>query len=162
MQAQPRIYADTSVIGGCLDPEFAEDSLRLIEQVHGRKVILLLSEIVVRELVDAPPAVRAVLEELPLDQLENVVIDAEVEFLRDAYLDVGIVSPRWRDDATHVAAASVAGAEAIVSWNFRHIVRLDLMRGYNEVNAVRGYRYLSIITPVEVARESIGQDDEDV
>jgi hypothetical protein len=30
----------------------------------------------------------------------------------------GIVSPRWSDDAAHVAAATVARADAIVSWNF--------------------------------------------
>src|SRR5258708_6317695 len=129
-----RIYCDTSVIGGCLDEEFAEHSRSFIEQVRAGRVVLLVSEILVRELTGAPSAVRSILEGLPVKHLENVVIDAEVESLRDAYLRAGILAARWQDDATHVAAASVAGADAIVSWNFHHIVRLDLMRRYNEVN----------------------------
>lgn len=39
-----RIYADTSVIGGCLDAEFADDSLRLIEAVRKGRFVLLLSD----------------------------------------------------------------------------------------------------------------------
>jgi hypothetical protein len=34
-----------------------------------------------------------------------------------------------------------------VSWNFRHIVRLDKMRAYNQVNLTNGYGLLSIVTP---------------
>ena len=98
----------------------------------------------------------------PPEQLENVVIDAEVESLQEAYLQAGILSPRWKDDAAHVAAASVAGADAIVSWNFRHIVRLDLMQRYNEVNASMGYSHLNIVTPVEVTGEPSDEDEEDV
>ena len=156
-----RIYSDTSVIGGCLDAEFAEHSLRFIDQVNAGRVVLLVSELLVGELTGAPPGVRSILESLPVEQLENVIIDDEVESLRDAYLEAGILSRRWQDDATHVAAASVAGADAIVSWNFRHIVRLDLMRRYNEVNRQMGYRHLNIVTPVEVAYEPYGEEDQD-
>ncbi len=155
-----RIYSDTSVIGGCLDVEFAEHSLQFIEQVNAGRVVLLVSELLVRELTWAPLAVRSILENLPAAQLENVIIDEEVESLRDAYLDAGILSRRWEDDATYVAAASVAGADAIASWNFRHIVHLDLMRRYNEVNRQMGYRQLNIVTPVEVAYEGYGEEDQ--
>jgi len=157
-----RIYADTSVIGGCLDVEYAEHSLRVIDQVKAGRLVLLVSEVLVRELVEAPPAVRAILESLPLEHLENVAIDEEVDALRDAYVREGILSRRWQDDATHVAAASVAGADAIVSWNFRHIVRLDLMRRYNETNRAMGYRDLNIVTPVEVAYGTCGEEQQDV
>ncbi|MCP4249317.1 MAG: type II toxin-antitoxin system VapC family toxin [bacterium] len=157
-----RIYTDTSVIGGCLDAEFAEHSLRFIDQVNMGRVVLLVSELLVRELSGAPSMVRSIMEDLPMEQLENVIIDEEVESLRDAYLQAGILARRWQDDATHVAAASVAGADAIVSWNFRHIVRLALMRRYNEVNAKMGYRHLNILTPVEVAYEPDDEEDQDL
>jgi hypothetical protein len=64
------------------------------------------------------------------------------------------VGPRWIDDATHVAAASVAGADAIVSWNFKHIVRNDRIGRYNEVNIRHGYRPLMIVTPLEGIHEN--------
>ncbi|MEX0715558.1 MAG: hypothetical protein WD066_03185 [Planctomycetaceae bacterium] len=81
--------------------------------------------------------------------------------LRDAYISFDVLSPRWLDDAGHVAAATVAQADAIVSWNFRHIVRLDRMKGYNEVNARMGYRNLFIITPAEVPSDEGDIEDDD-
>ena len=141
---------DTSVIGGCLDEEFATDSLRLFEAIKRHKVTLLLSAIVVRELTLAPRNVLRVLEGLPDGFVEEVPLTEEVLALRDAYIRAGIVSRRWLDDAGHVAAATVARADAIVSWDFKHIVRLDKMKAYNQVNLANGYGILTIISPSEV------------
>ena len=38
----------------------------------------------------------------------------------------------------------------VVSWNFKHIVRLDKMKAYNQVNLLNGYGILTIISPLEV------------
>jgi hypothetical protein len=46
--------------------------------------------------------------------------------------------------------ATVTRADAIVSWNFKHIVRLDKMKAYNQVNLMNGYGILTIISPKEV------------
>lgn len=59
----------------------------------------------------------------------------------------------------HVAAASVTGVDAIVSWNFKHIVRLDHINGYNDVNESRGFRRLTIITPLEVIHAADDEED---
>ncbi len=88
---------------------------------------------------------------VPTTTVEKVEITEEVLQLRDAYLAAKIVGPRGADDAAHVAAATVARADAIVSWNFQHIVRLDKMKAYNQVNSRKGYGMLTIITPKEVA-----------
>jgi len=54
-----RIYADTSVLGGCEDREFAEHSVRLLDSfVHGERV-LVLSSLTVQELAEAPARVRS-------------------------------------------------------------------------------------------------------
>jgi hypothetical protein len=82
--------------------------------------------------------------------VERIEITEEVLELRDAYIKAKILSPRWANDAAHVAAATVARADAIVSWNFRHIVRLDKMKAYNQVNLQQGYGILTIISPKEV------------
>ena len=103
-----RIYADTSVIGGVHDPEFADDSRSFIDGVRAGRFILLVSEIVVAELQDAPEAVRRILPSLPESSVEPVEISEEVLTLRDAYLDAGIVGEQWTDAAAHVAAATVA------------------------------------------------------
>ncbi len=117
------------------------------------RLVLLLSDVVLAELADAPVRVQQVLESLPATAVEKVEITGEVLSLRDAYLAAKILGPRWSDDAAHVAAATVAQADAIVSWNFKHIVRLDKMKAYNQVNVRQGYGMLTIITPKEVLND---------
>ena len=61
-------------------------------------------------------------------------------------------------DATHVAAATVAGANLIVSWNFKHIVNYSRILGFNGVNASLGYRLMTILSPLEVAYDNETED----
>jgi hypothetical protein len=145
-----RVYADTSVFGGCFDAEFAAESQRFFELVRAGSVKLLLSEVVVRELAGAPLRVRELLTSLPDGAVVQVPLTPDVIELRNAYLAAGILDPQWADDATHVAAATVARADAVVSWNFKHIVRIDKMRAYNQINLQTGFGLLSIVSPQEV------------
>lgn len=149
-----RIYLDSSVIGGYYDAKFSEDSRRVILGIHQRKAVLLVSEVVVREISTAPQPVQDVLATIPPAAVEIVILSEEVLALRTAYLDAKILTKRSIDDATHVAAATIARADAIVSWNFKHIVRLDKMKAYNQVNLANGYGILTIITPKEVNFEN--------
>ncbi|MBM3473381.1 MAG: type II toxin-antitoxin system VapC family toxin [Armatimonadetes bacterium] len=146
-----RLYADTSVFGGILDDEFAEHSRRLLDQVVGGRFLLVTSVVVQDEALNAPRPVRRVLRTL-LEQAEVVDLSDEAAALRDAYLAAGIVGERRETDALHVALATVAGCDALVSWNFRHIVHINKARRYNEVNAQRGYPSITICSPPEVVR----------
>lgn len=51
----------------------------------------------------------------------------------------------------HIAIATIAEVDVVVSWNFRHIVRLEKIRFFNGVNLELGYKPLSIYSPREVA-----------
>jgi hypothetical protein len=113
-------------------------------------VVVLISDIVIEELRDAPEQVQDLLASLPPSGVSRVELTRDVIELRDAYVAAGVLSKRFVDDATHVAAATVARADAIASWNFRHIVRLDKMRLYNQVNLQNGFGLLSIVSPREV------------
>jgi hypothetical protein len=118
-----------------------------------------VSDIVRREVAEAPPRVRKLFEGL-LAHMQVVPFDHRVLTLRQAYLAAGILSPTWADDAGHVAAATLGGADLIVSWNFKHIVHLDKIRLYNAVNALHGYQALEIRSPAEVIEyEDEGQDE---
>jgi len=145
-----RLYLDTSVIGGCFDPEFAEDSRRVIDAILSGQARLLFSEVVEAELLSAPEPVRSLFAELPDSVRERITFTAEVEALAGEYVTHGVVPEVWLEDCRHVAAATVARADAIVSWNFRHIVKLDKIKGYNQVNLLSGYGMLTIISPKEV------------
>jgi hypothetical protein len=111
---------------------------------------VLVSDVIVTELGGAPEQVRALFRSLTPEMVATVEITDDVIALRDAYVAAGIVDPRSLNDATHVAAATVARADAIVSWNFRHIVRLDRIRAYNQVNLLNGYGLIAIVSPQEV------------
>jgi len=148
-----RIYVDTSVIGGCLEPEFSKWSNRLLERARQGSIMVLVSDIVLRELESAPAEVRRVLGRLSWSSIEDVPVTPEVTALAQAYLAEGVVGPRSIDDAGHVAAATVARADAIASWNFKHIVHIDRIKGYQRVNLLRGYGILTILSPRELASE---------
>jgi hypothetical protein len=151
----PRIAVDTSVVGGARDPAFAADSRWVFDEAARGTHILLVSDVLAAELSAAPEEVRQVLEGLPPAAVELVCLDPRAEDLRDAYLAARVVGPRRRLDAAHVAIATVAGADALLSWDRLHIVGLARAQGYNRVNQSLGYQELTIVTPTRY-RAQIG------
>jgi predicted nucleic acid-binding protein len=145
-----RVYVDTSVFGGMQDEEFAAITAEFFRQVRQGFFVVLISPLTTAELENAPDGVRSVLKQLSDDQIEPVMLTAEVRELADDYVQSGVLGPASTDDATHVAAASVAGADLIVSWNFRHFVNYSRIRGFNGVNVRNGYRTITILSPREV------------
>ena len=153
-----RVYVDTSVIGGCLDEEFYTASNQLLHRSRTGDVVLVISDTTLAELASAPRTVREVLEDLPETCLEWIYQNTESEELADEYIRQGVVSRRMLVDAQHIAVATVARVDVLVSWNFRHIVNLDRIHGFNAVNLRAGYPLLEIRSPLELWKD----DDEDV
>ena len=145
-----RIYADTSVIGGCLDMEFAEASRRLIDAFKRDEVTLVLSSLTSLEMQNAPAAVKAVLEEVPEAHREYIDMTEEATTLAQNYIDSRVIGAANYVDAQHIAIATVSRVDVLVSWNFRHIVNLQRIHGYNSVNLRAGYPLLEIRSPKEV------------
>lgn len=144
------IYADSSVIGGCEDSEFAEASLALWQRFVEGSHTVVLSAHTLRELVQAPAAVRARVGRVPTEHV-IVLPDSEEAFsLADAYIQRGILGPGSRSDALHVALATVGRVDVLVSWNFRHIVNLGRVRLFHSANLERGYPLIEIRSPLEV------------
>jgi hypothetical protein len=77
-------------------------------------------------------------------------LDAEAKELAEAYITEGVILERMRADAQHIAMATVARVDVVVSWNFKHIVNLYRIHGYNSVNLRRGYPTLEIRAPREI------------
>ena len=82
---------------------------------------------------------------------ENIFsLTLEMKRLAEAYLAQGIVTPKYADDAQHVAACTVARLDYLVSWNFRHLVNVQRSAGFNAVNLLRGYPAVRIVNPLEL------------
>lgn len=148
-----RIYTDTSVLGGCEDEEFAEHSIRLLESFARGERVLVLSSLTVQELAAAPAEVRSRLATVPESHIETLQLDTEARELAEAYVLAGVLTPRMRADAQHIAIATVARVDVLVSWNFRHIVNLQRIHGFNSVNLRQGYPMIEIRTPREVSSD---------
>jgi predicted nucleic acid-binding protein len=145
-----RVYIDTSVIGGCFDAEFETESNALFDLAHNGEITLVMSDLLLAEIKNAPQEVRDLYQSLPSDLVDVVVAGPEADALQVAYMAAGVVGPANDDDALHVAIATTAGCDIIVSWNFRHIVHYDKIRGYNAVNIREGYSAIAIHSPKEV------------
>jgi hypothetical protein len=145
-----RVYVDTSVFGGTQDEEFAETSRRFFRRVQSGEYTVLLSAHTVDELMPAPDQVLGVLRDLPQHCVETVASSDEAEVLAKAYIEAGALGEASHMDALHVAAATVAGADLILSWNFKHIVCYDRIQLFNGVNVLHGYRDLDIRSPLEM------------
>lgn len=153
-----RAYLDTSVIGGLLDddpPDWKATTQDLFTTLE-RGTILepYVSVLVVDEVMQGPERLievfRDVLGKVSLQVLERT---EESEELADRYLSQGVVSPSQRNDALHLAIATVAGLDVVLSWNFRHMVNLSRIRGINGVNLLAGYRQIDVRSPREVLDE---------
>jgi len=145
-----RIYTDTSVIGGCLDIEFAAFSKRLFERFARGKDLLVLSDITRLELERAAAVVRAVLDQLPPSAVEEVRFTPEAKDLAEQYIAARVIGPGSLLDAQHIATATINRVDVLVSWNFKHIVNINRIHGYNSVNLRLGYPLLEIRSPQEV------------
>jgi hypothetical protein len=145
-----RIYIDTSVIGGCFDEEFSEWSNGMVADFRNGIFQPLLSEVIAAEIADAPENVQSVYAELTAFNAEILTVEESALELADEYQTRGILTSNFYGDGLHIALATVAEADLLVSWNFKHIVRFDKIRLFNAVNIEFGYKPLQIFSPREV------------
>lgn len=148
-----RVYVDTSVFGGTQDEEFKVASERFFEQVKQGKYLVVVSEIALHEVSESPANVQSVLVNLSHESIVKVPasVEDEAKTLAEAYIAAGILGNANRADAMHVAVATVARADIILSWNFRHIVNYERIQQFNGVNAINGYSRMEIHSPLEMA-----------
>ena len=144
-----RIYIDTSVIGGYFDKEFEEFTKRLFEKVNTGEFKLMISDLTQSELLEAPEKVRNIFKDLNLDYEVADLNDEAIE-LAEEYLGEKIVGQSSRDDCLHIAIATINKVDILVTWNFKHIVNIKKIRGFNSINIKHGYHTLEIRSPKEV------------
>ncbi len=114
-----RVYVDTSVIGGCLDAEFEVPSRQLFGKFRTSEAIMVVSDLTLLELEEAPEAVRAVLEGVPQENREDVELTTEAAELAERYISAGVVIATKRVDAQHIAIA------VLTVWTYWLVGTLD-------------------------------------
>ena len=100
-------------------------------------------------------------ESLPFENIERVELTDEVRALAEKYIKEKVVGKTSIADCQHIALATIYKADILASWNFKHIVNIYRIRGYNAINIREGYQMLEIRTPKEILMK-ITKDKKDV
>jgi hypothetical protein len=145
-----RFYFDTSVFGGIYDAEFEEETSILFEKVQTGQVICVYSDLTDTELSKSPQRVRDFFQHLNEAFTEKVIVTPQAFELAQKYVDEKVVGATSFDDCLHIATATIHKVDLLVSWNFKHIVNIYRIRGYNSVNLRLGYSTLEIHSPKEI------------
>ena len=109
-----RIYVDTSVFGGCADPEFAEWSTALMDDFRADHYGLIISEVTRSEIALAPEPVRELFAGL-VEGADSLPVTPEAIALLRAYESHRILGSRFRNDMLHIAIATAAEVDVLVS-----------------------------------------------
>ncbi len=110
----------------------------------------VVSEVVATELEPAPDGVKAKWDEILGLKPEFLEVTEEVTAVATEYVERAALPLKFYNDLLHIALATVADVDVLVSWNFKHIVRLEKIRVFNGVNLELGYKQLQIYSPREV------------
>lgn len=144
-----KIYIDTSVFGGYFDEEFAEHTIPLFERLKSEEFVLLFSTVTQNELTNAPENVRELVKSLKITNTEFLETTNEAVELAGEYITEKVVGQTSFADCLHIALATINKADFLISWNFKHIVNVQRIAGYNSINIKNGYKSLEIRSPRE-------------
>jgi predicted nucleic acid-binding protein len=142
-----RLYIDTSVFGGYYDEEFAEFTKPLFERLQKGEFKLIFSTVTQDELTFAPANVKKLVENIKVENTEFIEITEETVDLANQYIFEKVVGQTSLPDCLHIALATINRADFLISWNFKHIVNVQRIRGYNAINIKNGYKQLEIRSP---------------
>src|SRR6266436_3094275 len=138
-----KVYIETSVWGMTLDDQpraLRQPTIEFLRQCAMGLFLPSISTVVVDEIALAPASEAArMMSEINRLSPRMLKLTEESEQLAQRYLHAGVIPPKKQDDARHVAIATVAGLEIVVSWNHRHLANERKQALFHAVNRLAGY-----------------------
>ena len=146
-----KLYLDTSVPSFLFaddSPEKREITMQFWEMLKLGLYDIVISDVLLAEISRSEiPSFQELENKLSEIVLEIVSVNEDIFLLSQKYIEEGIIPQRYQDDALHIALAAYNEADALISWNFKHMVKLKTIRGVNGINRMLGYKELEILTP---------------
>lgn len=155
----PSVYIETSVIS-YLTARPSRDVILLGQQVFTARwwetdrlaYRCFVSEPVLAECaMGDPDAARRRLQ--AIEAISILPNSDQVARLTAVYLAEGLVPPKMRYDAVHLAMASAHGIDYLVTWNCRHLATPRARRMIAGINQREGFSIPALTTPMELAGE---------
>lgn len=146
-----KLYLDTSVPSFLFaddSPEMREVTIQFWDILKIGLYDIVISDILLTEISRSEiPSAQELEDKLSEIVIEIVSVSEDIFSLAQKYIDEGIIPQKYQDDALHIALATYNEADALISWNFKHMVKLKTIRGVNGINRMRGFKELEILTP---------------
>jgi len=150
LKSMLKLYLDTSVYCGYFDEEFEEITQTFFQRIFENEFKIITSNLTDQEMMNAPKRVIELYNSIQNPLIINVDNDKKVIDLAEKYIENKVVGLTSLTDCGHIAAASINNADILVSWNFKHIVNVVRIVGYNNINKMEGYKNLEIRSPREI------------
>ena len=106
----------------------------MFERIKGNEFIVLYSTVTQDELEYVPNKVKELVKSLKADSTEFIELTEETVDLATEYIEEKVVGQTSYADCLHIDLATINRADFLVSWNFKHIVNIERVRGYNSIN----------------------------
>ena len=141
-----RVYVETSVISGMFDSnDHPVRSQPFWDAIINGNIRIIVSDVLEQEIKAAPQYIRDFFAALPESQMERIVSTYESNDLARRYILGRVIGQSSLDDCRHIALATIAHADALVSWNLKDIIKRR--EGYKNINRVLGYPEIEIQNP---------------
>lgn len=143
------IYLDTSVISALFDsrtPERQKQTQEMWQLLDDFEVNI--SEVVMMEIKGWP-----LLHEKAISLFTKCIIlqiTDEAKKLAGEYVAHGVIPAKHYYDALHIAIASVNKMDYLISWNYKHLVKVKTRNMIKFINTQLNYRTIEIIAPPEL------------
>lgn len=153
MQRQLKLYLDTSIISHIFAPhkpvheKITNDFFELVTLLPDQ-FLLVISPIVLLEIDNCPKPKKEQLIDL-LARISYTVLQQsdEVSQLVNSYLEEEVLGASHLRDLSHIAYATVARCDFIVSWNMKHFVKATVIDRVQAANMLNHYMSPYIATP---------------
>ena len=146
------LYLDTSVPSAYYDKrakERKDATIKFWKEVLPHYEVYV-SEITVKELDDTKDEnLRKRLRRL-IKGFKILKSNKKIRDLAKVYIERGVFSERYVDDALHVAITTFYEISYLVSWNFEHLVKVKTRKWVNSVNTLEGFTEIEIVSPQEL------------
>ena len=150
----PRIYLETTLFNFFFAddaPEKKQDTIKLFQEIKDGKYIPYTSDAVLEELEKASSEKFKQMSSLISQySIISLPVTEEAKRLADIYVSEGVIPEKYPTDALHIALSTVNDLDYIVSYNFRHIVKLKTITMTESINLRENYKRIGIFSPTEV------------
>jgi len=145
-----KIYLDTSAIG-FLDeqtsPKEMSDMLDLWKKIKLGQYDVLLSEVTLVEISENKNVAKVdvLTDFLKEIQYQLIAVSEDVEDIADLVKSTGLlISDKHQNDRLHIGCAIVSGCDVLVSYNFKNLANVRVIKGVRAISLLSGYGNVNI------------------